>query len=138
MEKKQVKTIERGGFKAEIYEAESCKFQVQYFGPTGRDFGTKNHVANTWEAFAPEVESTLDGLREKYPVAQDVTNNVQGEQSNWKDGELPDSMKATWEEKENLRPTVQGDIDGIVSQGGLRYTKDKRRRRLDELDGEPE
>jgi hypothetical protein len=47
-------------------------------------------------------------------------------------------LSATWTENENLRPTIQGDTDVLTGDHVLRYTKDKRRQRLDELDGEPE
>ena len=40
---------------------------MRYIGPRERDFGLKDHVANTWEAFAPEIEANLAGLAEKYP-----------------------------------------------------------------------
>ena len=55
-----------------------------------------------------------------------------------KNVEVPEELKATWDEEENLRPTIQGDADYLTGDGSLHYTKDKRRRRLDELDGEPE
>ena len=65
--KKLVHTIERGGFRADIYETKPSHFEVRYIGPRERDFGPKDHVANTWEALAPEIEATLAGLAEKYP-----------------------------------------------------------------------
>ena len=49
-----------------------------------------------------------------------------------------DALSATWSEEENLRPAIQGDTDQLTGDGALHYTKDYRRQRLDELDGEPE
>jgi hypothetical protein len=66
-EKKLVHSIERGGFRADIYETKPNHFEVQYFGPRGRDFGPRNHVANLWEAFSEEIEKNLAGLAQKYP-----------------------------------------------------------------------
>jgi len=60
-----IHTIELGGFRADICGA-APHFRVRYIGLNGRDFGPKDHVANTWEALAPEIEATLAGLAEKY------------------------------------------------------------------------
>jgi hypothetical protein len=62
-----IHTIALGGFHADIYGA-APHFRVRYIGPNGRDFGPKDHEANTWEALKPEIEATLTGLAEKYPV----------------------------------------------------------------------
>jgi hypothetical protein len=55
-----------------------------------------------------------------------------------KDIDVPDELKATWDEKAKLRPAMQGAGDQLTGNGVLRYLKDKRSRRLDELDEEPE
>jgi hypothetical protein len=49
-----------------------------------------------------------------------------------------EELKATWDEKENLRPALQGPTDLLIGEAVLRYDKDRRSKRLDELDGEPE
>lgn len=54
------------------------------------------------------------------------------------DFDIPNDLKVTWQEEESLRPTIQGDADPLTGNGSLRFIKDKRRRRLDELDDEPE
>jgi hypothetical protein len=57
-----------------------------------------------------------------------------------KDTDTPDELKAIWDEKESLRPTLtlHEVADRLIGNGVLRYIKDKRTRRLDELDEEPE
>jgi hypothetical protein len=57
-----------------------------------------------------------------------------------KDIDIPDELKATWDEKESLRPTLtlHEVADQLTGNGVLRYLKDKQTRRLDELDEEPE
>lgn len=59
---------------------------------------------------------------------------------NGKDIETPDELKATWDEKEKLRPalTLQEVSDQLTGNGVLRHLKDKRSLRLDQLDEEPE
>ena len=52
--------------------------------------------------------------------------------------DLSEDLKATWDEKQTLRPALQGPIDPLIGEGVLRYAKDKRSRTLDDLDGEPE
>ena len=57
-----------------------------------------------------------------------------------KDIDFPEELKATWDEKEHLRPTLSLPevADQLTGNGVLRYLKDKQTRRLDELDEEPE
>ena len=55
-----------------------------------------------------------------------------------KDVAAPEDLKATWDEKQTLRPALQGPIDPLIGEGVLRNAKDKRSRTLDNLDGEPE
>ena len=55
-----------------------------------------------------------------------------------KDTAAPENLKATWDEKQTLRPALQGPIDPLIGEGILRHAKDKRSRTLDDLDGEPE
>jgi len=57
-----------------------------------------------------------------------------------KDIDIPDELKATWDEKESLRPTLtlREVADQLTGNGVLRHIKDKQTRRLDELDQEPE
>jgi hypothetical protein len=57
-----------------------------------------------------------------------------------KDIDVPDELKATWDEKEKYRTTLNLPevADQLTGNGVLRYLKDKRGRRLDELDEEPE
>ncbi|SPE37788.1 hypothetical protein SBA6_770020 [Candidatus Sulfopaludibacter sp. SbA6] len=96
--------------------------------------GPKPLIAHTIPAkdrvVAESVAKRLaDDLRDKPKVNPD-------ENPDQKD--VPEELRATWDEEENLRPTIQGDADPLTGDGSLRYTKDKRRRRLDEIDEEPE
>jgi hypothetical protein len=64
----------------------------------------------------------------------------QDENPDRKEIDVPDELKATWDENEELRPALTlGEVtDQLTGNGVLRHIKDKRRRRLDELDQEPE
>lgn len=66
----------------------------------------------------------------------DRSQNKTGRAADWKDVAPTSDLSATWVEDENVSRIVQGDVDPLLGDGRLGWTKDKRRQRLDELDGE--
>jgi hypothetical protein len=96
----------------------------------------KGYVGEELAWVVPQIKYSFPSRRSS--LLSDAYDKLRDQNTDQREIALPEDLRATWDEEENLRPTIQGDADPLTGNGVLRYTKDKRRRRLDELDAEPE